>query len=138
MLLTGDDDGVIKLWDLRKKKMCFEWKENEDFISSLTIDEESNLALATGGDGYLSVIHLRRGDLEARSDNVEDELLSLAIIKNKKKVVTGTQSGVLAIWNWGDWGDMKDRYPGHPHSIDTMVQLNENMIATGSSDGLIR
>lgn len=48
MLLSGDDEGTIKLWDLRKKSVCFEWKENEDFISSFAIHEGSNLALAAG------------------------------------------------------------------------------------------
>lgn len=87
------------------------------------------------------------------SDNEEDELLSVVIIKvnifiiqkydfliiqNGKKAVVGTQEGILTIWSWGDWGDMNDRYPGHPHSIDTMVALDEDTICTGSSDGLIR
>ena len=33
------------------------------------------------GDGYLSVFDVRRPDIVARSDNLEDELLSLALVK---------------------------------------------------------
>ncbi len=33
------------------------------------------------GDGTLSVFHLRKAELEAQSDNMEDELLSVKIIK---------------------------------------------------------
>ena len=31
-----------------------------------------------------------------------------------------------------------DRFPGHPNSIDTIVALTDDLILTGSSDGLIR
>lgn len=89
------------------------------------------------------------------SDDMEDELLSLAIIKvqsqcnsecnvllyfikNGKKVAVGTQEGTIDIFSWGDWGDMSDRFPGHPNSIDSMVVIDQDTIFTASSDGLIR
>jgi len=138
MLLTGDDEGIIKLWDLRKKNAAFQWKDNEDYISDFAINGDKNLAVATSGDGFLSILHLRKGVLEARSDNLEDELLSVVLMKEGKKAVVGTQAGILNIWNWGNWGDISDRFPGHPNSIETMVKIDENTICTGSSDGLIR
>jgi hypothetical protein len=69
---------------------------------------------------------------------MEDELLSALVVKNETKVVVGSQSGVLFIFNWGEWEEISDRFPGHPHSIDTMVKIDESTIITGSSDGLIR
>lgn len=51
----------------------------------------------------------------------------------------GSQGGVLNLFSFGYWGDISDRYPGgHPESIDTIVKISENVIVTGSSDGLIR
>jgi hypothetical protein len=41
------------------------------------------------------------------------------------QVVCGTQEGVLAVFNWGEWGDVSDRFPGHPASVDTVVPLTE-------------
>jgi hypothetical protein len=52
--------------------------------------------------------------------------------------VCGTQGGVLDIFSWDDWGDMSDRFPGHPESIDAILPINDDVILTGSSDGLIR
>ena len=45
---------------------------------------------------------------------------------------------MLGVFSWGDWGDITDRFPGHPHSIDTMLKLDDDTVFTGSSDGLIR
>ena len=138
IMVSGDDEGTVKLWDLRKGSSIFEFKDNEDYISNFAIKESSNTLLATGADGYLSVFHLRKGILEARSDNLEDELLSVAILKNGEKAVVGTQEGPIAIFDWGWWGDMSDRFPGHPSSISSIVAIDEDTICTSSSDGIIR
>lgn len=58
--------------------------------------------------------------------------------KNGKKVVCGSQSGVLALWSWGYWNDCSDRFPGHPESVDALVKFDEDTVITGSSDGLLR
>ena len=45
-----------------------------------------------------------------------DELSAVVIIKNGKKIVCGTQTGVLDIFSWGDITDCSDRMPGNAHS----------------------
>lgn len=72
------------------------------------------------------------------SDELEDELLSIAVVKNGRKVVCGSQDGVLCIFSWGQWGDMSNRFPGHPQSVETLVKIDEDTVCTGSSDGIIR
>lgn len=72
------------------------------------------------------------------SDQIEDELLSIELVKNGKKAIVGTQDGVLSLWSWGDWGDYNDRIIGHPNSIEAICKLDEDTVATGSSDGIIR
>ncbi|EIE83883.1 hypothetical protein RO3G_08588 [Rhizopus delemar RA 99-880] len=110
MTATGDDQGVIK-----KRK-----------------------DLGQSGDGYLSTWDIRKPNVAAMSDQMEDELLSIALMKNDKKAVVGTQDGILTLWSWGDWGDYNDRIIGHPNSIDAICKLDEDTICTGSSDGIIR
>jgi hypothetical protein len=76
--------------------------------------------------------------LEARSENAEDELLSVVTVKQGRKIVCGSQGGVLSIYSWGAWNDCSDRFPGHPASVDALVRLDEDTLITGSSDGLLR
>lgn len=65
-------------------------------------------------------------------------LAAVAVCKHGKKVVCGSQSGVLALWSWGYWNDCSDRFPGHPESVDALVKYDEDTLITGSSDGLLR
>ena len=73
-----------------------------------------------------------------QSDNQEDELLSLALIKKSQKLLCGTQQGILSLFSYNYWGDISDRFPGHPQSIDAILKIDEDTVLTGSSDGLVR
>jgi len=138
---SGDDDGCIKLWDLRSRTKVKEFKESEDFISGMLWAPDSHMLLATSGDGTLSVFDMNARDgpaMDTVSDYMEEELLSLEMCKGGSKVVCGTQEGVLCVFKWGEWADASDRVPGHPNSVETIVKLDEDTVITGSSDGLIR
>jgi len=117
---------------------AMEFNEHEDFVSDLALASDGMTLLATSGDATLSVMDLRHRKLVARSEDQEDELMSVAILKRGRKVVCGTQNGLLHIFSWGQFGDMSDRMPGHPNSVDTVAKLDESTLVTGSSDGIIR
>lgn len=138
ILATGDDGGVIKLWDVRTGSETMEYTEHDDFISDFDFDANSKTLVASSGQGTISVWDIRKSKMVAMSANQDDELLSICIVKDRRKVVVGSQEGVLNIYSWGDWGDCTDRFIGHPNSIDTICKIDENTVATGSSDGIIR
>ncbi|KAI6145039.1 WD40-repeat-containing domain protein [Pisolithus tinctorius] len=147
MFCTGDDDGVIKLWDPRQLQEIRQYVHHFDFISDFLWLENKRQLISTSGDGTLSVIDVRGRKTEplAQSEDQEDELLSVVTIRNGSKVVVGTQLGILSIFNaTHGWGDCVDRVPGHPQSIDALCRLpssypsSHSTILTGSSDGLMR
>ncbi|KAH7928381.1 WD40 repeat-like protein [Leucogyrophana mollusca] len=147
MFSTGDDDGVVKLWDPRKPDDIRGYTHHFDFISDFLWLEDKKQLVTTSGDGTLSVIDVRGKKSEpfAQSEDQEDELLSIVSIKSGSKVVVGTQTGILSIFNRSHgWGDCVDRVPGHPQSIDALCTLpssypsSHSTILTGSSDGLLR
>eukprot|EP00743_Colponemidia_sp_Colp-15_P003607 GILK01003890.1.p1 GENE.GILK01003890.1~~GILK01003890.1.p1 ORF type:complete len:372 (-),score=71.69 GILK01003890.1:117-1232(-) len=140
-IVSGDDDGVIKVWDMRQGGNCaIEFHEHADYISDMTIHDDKKTLLATAGDGCLGVYDIRKpkGNLDAMSDAMEEELLCVQIVKNGRKVVCGTSEGVVDIFSWGWWGDITDRMVGHPQSVDTMIAIDPDTVITGSSDGMLR
>ncbi|KAJ1820909.1 WD domain repeat-containing protein 55 [Coemansia sp. RSA 2599] len=135
---TGDDAGVVRLWDVRSNKPTFAYSEHVDYVSDMTYNADRRHLLATSGDGCLSVYDVRKAKPYQVSDNQDDELLSIAIMRGGKKVVVGETDGVLGIFTYDQFGDISDRFPGHPQSIDTICKLTEDLCVTGSSDGLLR
>ena len=59
-------------------------------------------------------------------------------LQSNSKVVCGDGDGALQIFNWGEWGNISDSYPGHPASVDCMVPLSEDILCTGCMDGKLR
>ncbi|KAF8065176.1 WD repeat-containing protein JIP5 [Lyophyllum atratum] len=147
LLSTGDDDGVIKLWDPRQRECTRTYTQHFDYITDFLWLEDKKQLVATSGDGTLSVMDVRSKKPFAQSEDQEDELLSIVAIKGASKVVVGTQIGILSVFNRSaGWGDCVDRIPGHPHSIDALCNLPSDLlgvdtsstILTGSSDGMVR
>jgi len=147
MLCTGDDDGVVKLWDTRQQDTVRTYNHHFDFISDFLWLEDKRQVVATSGDGTLSVMDTRSTKTTpvAHSEDQEDELLSIVPIRDGDKYVVGTQMGILSIFNRSSgWGDCVDRVPGHPHSVEALCTLpssfatSQSTILTGSSDGLLR
>jgi WD40 repeat protein len=146
-VITGDDSGCVKIWDLRvdnnklTANAAMEWHVHEDYVSSfLHVPEKENTLLSGSGDGTLAIYDLRKPSAAntLRSEDQEAEITCIEVMKNGKKVVCGTQDGVMLIFSWGKWLDQSDRYPGHPETVDCCLKIDEKTLLTGSSDGLIR
>lgn len=150
---------MLQLWDLRQQRAVREYNAQDDFISEFYFRESENTLLAaryvgydgemelndtipSSGEGTLGVYDIRMHKEVHVSDNQEDELLSIVPVRGGDRIVCGSQEGVLNIWSWGLWGDISDRFPGHPNSIDAMVSVTsaqgDEYLCTGSSDGIIR
>jgi len=99
---AGDDDGVIKVWDTRQRQCVYAFDDvHEDFVADMEWNPASQELISVSGDGTLAIHSLKRGKLVALSDNQEDELLSVTLMKGGKKAVVGSQTGVLNIWTYG-------------------------------------
>lgn len=85
LLASGDDDGAIKIWDLRTLKPVY---TAEDQLGGTTTDIKfdvaKNFMLATNSGGHLGVYDLRKNDdskekLYALSDEMEEEMTCMQI-----------------------------------------------------------
>lgn len=95
---------ISQVWDQRKPEKVREIAENDEYISAFVVNSDRNTLLATSGDGTLTIIDYASGKAIDRSEEQDDELLSLALIKNGRKIVCGGQSGLLSIFTWDQWG----------------------------------
>ncbi|KAG8906967.1 WD repeat-containing protein jip5 [Tulasnella sp. 403] len=143
VVATGDDEGVVKLWDPRKPTEIRAFTRHYDFISDFIFFEDKHHLVSTSGDGSLTVMDIRGSKLQplAQSEEEDDEYLSVCAVKMQSKLVVGTQVGTLSIFNRSTAASYRspvDRMPGHPASVDALVALTDDIIATGSSDGLVR
>lgn len=60
-MFVGDDDGTVKIWDLRENggKPIYKTKKNEDYISDMITNDAKKYLLCSSGDGSLTTIDLQ-------------------------------------------------------------------------------
>lgn len=60
LFATGDDDGTVKVWDVREKASSpiFSLKEVDDYITSIMTNDARKVLVTTSGDGYLTAINI--------------------------------------------------------------------------------
>ena len=139
-------------------------RPHDDYISSLTPlppTEHSTSGFSkqwvTTGGTTLAVTDLRRGVL-VKSEDQEEELLSSVFVGGLpskpgrsagEKVLIGSGSGVLTLWERGVWDDQDERIivdsaRGGGESLDALVVMPEGVgdghrnVVVGVGDGTIR
>ncbi|XP_025071899.1 WD repeat-containing protein 55 isoform X2 [Alligator sinensis] len=86
----------------------------------------------------MGVFNLKRRRFELQSESQNGDLTSIALMKRGKKVACGSSEGTIYLFNWNGFGATSDRFAVKAESIDCMVPVTENVLCTGSIDGVIR
>lgn len=135
---TGDDDGVLKLWDLRQNEPICKLKEVEDFISCIITNEQKKYLLMTSGDGYLTTINIPQRKMYVQSEPYEEELTCMGVFRKDSKLVVGSSKGNFYTFNWGQFGYHCDAFIGPKAGVNKMVPITERIAVTGGEDGILR
>lgn len=170
-MLLATDSSALHIYDLRQKNGTFAAPKpvathhpHDDYLSSLSPLPPSEAStsgfskqwVSTGGT-TLAVTDLRRGVL-VRSEDQEEELLSSLFVGGlaKKgtsvgeKVLVGDGSGVLTLWERGQWDDQDERiivsppmHTGGGDSLDALCLVPDELglgkvVAVGCGDGNVK
>uniref|UniRef100_A0A0R3S0Z5 HIT-type domain-containing protein n=1 Tax=Elaeophora elaphi TaxID=1147741 RepID=A0A0R3S0Z5_9BILA len=131
-VVTGDEFGEIKSWDLRAKEplvSCF--NEQEDVINDFDI--AAYALLAASSDGTLGAYDFRRQKILVRSEPMHSELLCLAV--THKYCYVGSGDGYVEVFKTKEYGNLLERIKtDHPLGIDSMQLLRHGVLLTGSNE----
>nr|XP_018910185.1 PREDICTED: WD repeat-containing protein 55 homolog [Bemisia tabaci] len=144
IIATGDQSGVLKVWDIRTKSELFSIKELDDYISSIKGKEDSNIIAYTSGEGVVTAVNFNTKKLDCQTNAIEAELTCSGLFRNETKYVVGSSLGVLYIYDWGNFEEHTDilnpsceKKKTGP-SISCLLPISENVVLTGLDNGVIR
>ncbi|NXY50845.1 WDR55 protein, partial [Ceuthmochares aereus] len=138
LFATGDDNGMLKVWDLRKGDAVLEARQQEEYISAMAVDANGKILLTTSGDGTLGVFNVKRRRFELVSEPQNGDLTSVTLLKRGRKVACGSSEGTIYLFNWDGFGAASDRFALRAESVDCMVPVTDSIVCVGSLDGVIR
>ncbi|MBN3297367.1 WDR55 protein, partial [Amia calva] len=138
IVATGDDNGFLKVWDLRRGTAFMEMKQHEEYISDMTIDQSKKILLTTSGDGTMGVFNIKRRRFDLLSEFQSGDLTSVSIMKRGRKVACGSSEGMIYLFNWNGFGATSDRFALKAESIESIIPITDSILCAASMDGVIR
>jgi len=138
LFCCGNSKGEISIFDIRtknKNNSIFNFNEQEEDITDFCLSENNNnniphYLLSSSIDGTIGVFDLRKKKLNALSDNMEESLNCILPINYSNNILVGTDNGNVMIFNWGWWGDFKDRITGFKEEINDIDKISEDVFLT--------
>lgn len=152
-IATGDDDGLIAIWDMRERKPVHTYHEHGDYVSQLCYFTDVQEIVSSSGDTCLGVYDLKAGKIRDYSEKRKQELNCFAFINSSgannsnfiPSIMCGTPDGTLPIWKYNSWRRPYDTIEYHPREVESIISFhgedtsfNHNVVLTGSCDGLVR
>lgn len=153
LIATGDDDGLVAVWDMRERKPVHTYHEHGDYVSQLCYFTDVQELVSSSGDTCLGAYDMRAGKIRDFSVKRKDELNCFAFINSSgisnatfiPSIICGTPHGGLPIWKYGSWTRPYDVLERHPAECEAIISFhgentafNHNLILTGACDGLVR
>ncbi|XP_007899191.1 WD repeat-containing protein 55 [Callorhinchus milii] len=138
MFATGDDVGMLKVWDLRRGSSFMEMKNHHDYITDITIDSDKKILVTTSGDGTMCAFNIKQRRFIVQSECQEADLTSVALMKYGTKVACSSNQGLIYLFNWDGFGATSDRFAMRGESIDCIIPITENILCAACMDGVIR
>lgn len=135
---SGDDEGTLKLWDVRREAPVFSIKSGEETINAMIVDDQGKTLVAALNDGSIFALNLRKKKLIVESEMYDYPLTCLAIVRNGTRLAVGSENGNMHIFNWGEFAYHAVCVADQPQQINCMQAVGDNRIITGCEDGYIR
>ncbi|OWR44900.1 putative WD-repeat protein [Danaus plexippus plexippus] len=137
-IVSGDDNGTVKLWDMRKQDAVFSIKVGEEHVSDMITNDAQKYLVCSGGDGVLTTIDLKGSKIYTTSEQYDAELTCMGLFRTDTKLLVGSSIGKFYLFNWKEFGYHSDEYIGQKHSIQCMIPITQNIVVSSGEDGTLR
>jgi WD40 repeat protein len=136
-IISGADNGDIKIWDFKSGKSLKTLKGHNDIVLSIDISKNNKFIVSGSLDDTIRIWNFKTGKcFKVIKDN--DGVSSVLIINNDKFIISSSWDiTTIKIWNieTGEYRSLE----GHKKNIDSIAISNDNKyIISTSSDNTIK
>lgn len=139
LIAVGTDNGDLYAVDFEDpKQIKFMIEAHDDSINSIVYSGPKKTLITCASDGSIAVLDVKREKKIAKSECLEDELLSMLLMSNGTKICCGSALGVVNIFKWGLFGIPSQRIKDFKSEINSMCSVDSRRFVVGSSTGIIQ
>jgi WD40 repeat protein len=104
-LVSGGNDGTVRLWDTSGKAIGQPFKGHEGSVYSVAFSPDGKTLVSGGNDGTVRLWDSSGKAIGQPFKGHEGWVLSVAFSPDGKTIVSGGDDGTVRLWrgNWQDW-----------------------------------
>ena len=136
IIISGDTNGEIKIWDLSNKKCISTIEAHIIDITSLALTNNCDRIISTSYDKNICIWDFESLNLNKKL-KYNSSILCLLLLNNLY-IVSGTSDNKIIIWDLNS-GEQLYTLLGHSSRVSTLaISPNNNYIVSGSYDKTLR
>jgi len=136
-IITGCDDGIVRLWNLLGKRVR-RYTGHGRAVTSVACSPDGGGLLSGSLDGTARLWDLDTGTPRQCLIGHTKGVLSVAYAPDGRQVLTGSADGTLRLWDAAS-GELTRTFAGHTAGVTSVLFTPDGMqILSGSSDRTIR
>lgn len=141
MVVSGSDDGSIKLWDARKK-FAVQTFESGFQVTAVCFNDTSEQIISGGIDNDIKIWDIRKNEVVVELKGHTDTVTGLTLSPDGAYVLSNSMDNTLRIWDVRPFVT-SDRcikvFTGHQHNFEKNLlrcawSADSNRVSCGSSD----
>lgn len=148
-IVTGDDEGKLRIHRLEDGKLLHELGDFGDFIASIDISSKGDLAVAaigsyrsSGGNGRstgsLVVLDIGRGEIEYQIEGHRGAINTAVFSPEGELIISGGEDADIRIWH-AETGEASGVFSGHTGPVNTLALSKDgSLLWSGSDDGTVQ
>ena len=134
-MLSGDDEGIIILWDLQTKTEIRRFLGHTGKVKALAFSADGRYAISGDDDNIALVWDVETGNILYRLEGHEHDILDVAISRDGTWAVTASRDQSLIQWDLSNGKMLRRLTEGHTNRITSVaISPNSKYIVSGSAD----
>ncbi|MDJ0659594.1 MAG: WD40 repeat domain-containing protein [Crocosphaera sp.] len=147
LLASSSDDRTIRIWDCNRKELITVLTQHKDRVTWVSFHPDQNRLISASQDNQICIWDINHSEVkfittfwleENLKDNKDNILRAMAISPNGKFLASGTDDGMVRLWNL-ETGEFKQSLShNHNHWIRSLAfSPDGDKIASASEDTTI-
>lgn len=100
LLISGKENGEIKIWDTRSKKVKYFFYGHSGQVRALAATKNNNYCISGSEDKLIKIWNLNKNRLSNTLTGHNSEIWSLSFIKNDSAILSSSLDSYIKIWDF--------------------------------------